>query len=91
MCDAKLLIHILVNLLQNACRFTNTGSVRLVIQAKPGGKEGRRQVFFAVRDSGIGITDEIKASLFTRYKSDSTGTGIGLYISNQARQHVPSA
>jgi len=88
-CDGALLTHVLLNLLQNAARFTEQGHVSLVATvAQPAhdGHEaqggGRVAVTFAVRDTGAGIQPSMKASLFSRYTSVG-GVGIGLHLSNE--------
>jgi len=87
LCDASLLTHVLLNICQNAARFTTAGSVRLICKAQPvepsaRGVPSTRRLFFAVRDTGKGIGKSAKAELFTRYSSDG-GIGIGLFLSRQ--------
>lgn len=76
----------LTNLLTNAVKYTPKGTVTLMIQLK----ESRRDtvtLYFAVRDTGIGIRDEDKEKLFSefsRVEGEKThkieGTGLGLPI-----------
>jgi signal transduction histidine kinase len=83
MADKDRLIQILMNLLNNAVKFTRENSkVLLSARAADGAVE------FSVRDEGPGIADEEVARLFGRFvQLDSTlvrrvgGTGLGLYIS----------
>jgi len=79
--------QILLNLLSNACKFTENGSVSIAVCriAEPDGREVLR---VAVRDTGIGLTDEQKTGLFDKFvQADSAiakkfgGTGLGLAIS----------
>jgi CheY-like chemotaxis protein len=83
-CDPLLLNHVLINLCQNAARFTAAGSVTLAAAITEGAGTGtdEQQVRFAVRDTGKGISAETKRTLFSRYRSDG-GIGIGLYLSSQ--------
>jgi len=82
-CDGTLLTHVLLNLCQNAARFTEEGSVSLHATVTPDADCNLvRYVAFAVRDTGKGIPAAIRASLFSRYTSVG-GTGIGLYLSNE--------
>jgi hypothetical protein len=82
-CDGTLLTHVLLNLCQNAARFTEEGSVSLHATVTPDAACNLiRYVTFAVRDTGKGIPAAIRASLFSRYTSVG-GTGIGLYLSNE--------
>ncbi len=81
--DAIRLRQILLNLLGNAIKFTETGSVRLVVRylAEP------TQLQFDVIDTGIGISQDLIDSLFQPFvQADASttrhygGTGLGLTI-----------
>src|SRR5262249_32087315 len=81
--DPRLLSQILINLANNAIKFTDDGSVPLQVQA-PTADSGAR---FSVIDTGRGIDDDDKARLFAPFEQvgDSAtrrheGTGLGLYI-----------
>lgn len=78
--DAGRIRQVLMNLADNAVKFTHRGSVEIRIAALPDGHVG-----FAVTDTGIGIPPRLRASLFSRFtQSDSTGeqvgSGLGLAI-----------
>jgi PAS domain S-box-containing protein len=84
--DPHRLEQVLVNLVGNAVKFTESGEVELQIALleKTGGKVKLR---FTVRDSGIGMTEEQSARLFQPFsQADSSttrkygGTGLGLSI-----------
>ena len=84
--DARRLCQVATNLLGNALKFTERGSVRLEIGGEPLG-DGRFELAFSVRDTGIGIAPEVQARLFTPFtQADGTttrlygGTGLGLAI-----------
>ncbi len=91
--DAARLRQVLVNLLGNAIKFTETGEIS--VQVDRGALETRgsdRHVWidFAVRDSGIGTPRELRESLFEPFvqgDESSTrrfgGTGLGLAISQR--------
>ncbi|OPA93047.1 hybrid sensor histidine kinase/response regulator [Pseudomonas fluorescens] len=79
--------QVLSNLLSNAIKFTESGSVRLSVQAQPEGQE-RLAVCVRVEDSGRGIGEQDLQRLFTPFtqaanhgQSARGGSGLGLVIS----------
>ena len=79
--------QILLNIAGNAVKFTETGGVA-VRASLVSRQDGRMQIRFEVKDSGIGLSDEVKRRLFrpfTQADSSTTrkygGTGLGLSIS----------
>jgi len=83
--DRRALTQILLNLANNAIKFTETGKVRVTLAKRQG--EGRNIIEFAVADSGAGIREEDQAKLFQAFSQlDSTstrhaeGAGLGLYL-----------
>lgn len=87
--DSMRLSQVFVNLVGNAVKFTEHGSVELRLEAASKGTE-RTEITFTVKDTGIGIPKE-KSDLifrsFTQANSDTTrkygGTGLGLAISKK--------
>ncbi len=78
--DAGRIRQVLMNLADNAVKFTHRGSVEIRIAALPDGHVG-----FAVTDTGIGIPPRLRASLFTRFAQaepvgEQSGSGLGLAI-----------
>lgn len=78
----------LLNLLSNACKFTQGGSVRVVVLRT--GPPGREWIEFRVMDNGIGMSAEQRTKLFKSFSQvDSSttrkygGTGLGLAISQR--------
>ncbi|WP_107851512.1 response regulator [Oceanimonas marisflavi] len=85
--DASRLRQVLINLLDNAIKFTDEGAVTLRIEAGPSAAE-QVELRFTVQDSGAGIPPDEQHSLFEEFQqadnSDSTrhgGSGLGLSIS----------
>jgi CheY-like chemotaxis protein/signal transduction histidine kinase len=83
--DAQRLSQILKNLLSNALKFTDRGTVSFEMRPLPDGN-----VEFAVRDTGIGIAPEHQQLIFEPFRqADGTtnrkfgGTGLGLSISRE--------
>ena len=86
--DGTRIRQIMLNLLSNACKFTDHGviEVRSSIEAGPDGPE----YHFAVKDSGIGMSGEHMSRLFQDFSQASSstsrkygGTGLGLAISRR--------
>jgi CheY-like chemotaxis protein len=85
--DDLRLRQILTNLLGNAIKFTQSGSVLLAVRHLPGNK-GAMVLQFAVEDTGIGMPAEVQERIFNRFsQADESitrrfgGTGLGLAIS----------
>jgi signal transduction histidine kinase len=86
--DEKRLRQILINLLGNAVKFTDSGGVTLSVRhAAP--REGQVVLRFEVRDTGVGIHPEQVERLFQPFEQGGDaakrigGTGLGLAISRQ--------
>jgi signal transduction histidine kinase/ActR/RegA family two-component response regulator len=87
--DPTRIKQVLYNLVSNAVKFTQVGSVLVTIAAEDVG-EGRRALSFAIKDTGIGIEPEVQNRLFERFSQAETatnrkfgGTGLGLAICKQ--------
>ena len=82
--------QVLLNLLSNACKFTQRGVVRLAVEREPARDGTGPQVVFRVADSGIGMTAEQLGKLFEAFsQADAStaknygGTGLGLAITRR--------
>jgi len=97
--DPARLRQVLLNLMGNGVKFTAEGKVVLRVEPAPvasssgagdGSGKGGRVLRFTVRDTGIGISPEVRSRLFTPFTQADTsttrrygGTGLGLAISRQ--------
>jgi PAS domain S-box-containing protein len=84
--DATRLKQILTNLVSNAIKFTDRGSVAMSVR-RMAAKSAKAALCFIVSDTGIGIAPEARARLFTPFaQADASitrrygGTGLGLSI-----------
>lgn len=77
-------MHVLRNLIENSINYTLSGSVNVSLRKEAG------KIIFAVKDTGVGITEEDKARLFTEgghgkdsQKVNVHSTGYGLFIAKK--------
>jgi two-component system, OmpR family, aerobic respiration control sensor histidine kinase ArcB len=84
--DRNKIHRILLNLLGNAIKFTQTGSITLAIECLHT-DNSKAHLKFSVSDTGIGIPEDAQAQVFNRffkvsssYKGVYTGHGLGLHI-----------
>jgi CheY-like chemotaxis protein/nitrogen-specific signal transduction histidine kinase len=81
--------QVMLNIVNNAIKYTKEGFVRIRIDSKPSQEEGRIILRLEVQDSGIGIREEDKEMLFESFKrldekknQRVEGTGLGLHITD---------
>ncbi|MFW8634717.1 ATP-binding protein [Cribrihabitans pelagius] len=79
--------QIVANLISNALKFTENGSVEVKLQELQSAQHGTRVIRIAVQDTGIGIPPEAQERIFEQFaQADATtttrfgGTGLGLAI-----------
>ncbi len=79
--DRMRLKQIMINLVGNACKYTDEGSIEFSYSVENG------SLFYSVKDTGIGIKDELHEHIFDRFMQASTSrtsgresTGLGLAI-----------
>ncbi|HEV8524161.1 MAG TPA: ATP-binding protein [Terriglobales bacterium] len=88
--DWRALRQILLNLVNNAIKFTAEGSVRVEVQQRP--VNGLQATEFAVIDTGVGIRPEDQERLFQAFSQVDAhtrrreGTGLGLHLSQRLAQ-----
>ncbi|MEA3284603.1 MAG: ATP-binding protein [Synergistota bacterium] len=88
-CDTLRLRQVLLILTENAVKFTERGSVTLIVSMVRR-SEGETTIRFAVKDTGIGISEDKRDQIFgTFYQGDDSrskrhkGAGLGLSIAKQ--------
>jgi signal transduction histidine kinase len=81
-CDSERIRQVLLNLAANANRFTKNGTITVSL------KKSDSFISISVEDTGEGIPDGVKETIFERYSTanpqkneNPSGTGLGLYIS----------
>lgn len=87
--DPLKLNQILVNILGNAVKFTDSGGITMRVNETADETESVRDVFFSVRDTGIGISEGNLERIFNSFEQADAdtvrkygGTGLGLAISS---------
>ena len=76
--DKTRLYQVIANLLTNAIKFTNVGTITVSADVN----DNNNELIVTVKDSGEGIHSDIIPRLFTKFATKSNvGTGLGLYIS----------
>lgn len=87
--DEKRLRQVLLNLLGNAIKFTEKGSVTFYVKATPTAIPGQFSVYFSIQDTGVGMASDQLENIFLPFeqvgstKKQSEGTGLGLSISQK--------
>jgi PAS domain S-box-containing protein len=83
--DRRALSQILINLVNNAIKFTEKGSVRIELRRHERGEDPTAEI--SVTDTGIGIRAEDHSRLFDAFRqlgaSRHEGTGLGLHLSRE--------
>lgn len=84
--DSVKVSQILINLLNNANKYTSNGTITLNVELKSE-TDARAQVLFKIIDTGIGIEPEFLERIFDKFQHGSEviketygGSGIGLYV-----------
>ena len=87
--DPGRLRQIIMNLISNAIKFTAEGEITVKVEVEDI-SELKTKLHFSVTDTGIGISDDLKCTIFQSFtQADSSttrrygGTGLGLSISKQ--------
>ena len=75
-CDLNCVSRNLMNLVANAAKHTAQGSITVHMTLEL----MRTQIVVAVKDTGVGILDEMKETVFDPFVSMDGSTGLGLYV-----------
>jgi signal transduction histidine kinase/CheY-like chemotaxis protein len=88
--DATRVKQIIVNILSNAIKFTDSGKINIRLEINESNSSVEDQIKIVVNDSGIGISKDAMEQIFHSFsQADSSttrkygGTGLGLSISNK--------
>lgn len=90
--DRLELHRVLTNLVGNAIKFTDKGSVEIRLIGASGNnspgahKSANQSVVIEIKDTGFGISEEDQATLFERFRQGEhkrSGSGLGLYLSRR--------
>ena len=87
--DEHRIRQIIINLVNNAIKFTDNGYVKVSVEASPM-EDGKVELLFSVEDTGMGIKEEELPKLFGSFQQldvkknhKKEGTGLGLAITKQ--------
>lgn len=95
--DRRRLLQCVLNILNNAVKFTDRGSVTVAARlvSSPGETPGAEMVEIAVTDTGIGICEEDQARIFQPFHRIVTpkraivpGTGLGLFLTRKIATEI---
>ncbi len=92
--DAARIRQVLINLIGNAVKYTEAGTITVALRPVAPSPDGDDRVVFDIIDTGIGIPDSLRESIFDPFKRgpgaalDPDGSGLGLAISRQLAQKL---
>ena len=85
--------QILINIMNNAVKFTKEGFVKITVGGHPGSQKDTENVVFRIQDTGVGIKPENLEKIFEDFKQVDSGrnrgvegTGLGLSITRRIVQ-----
>lgn len=83
--DAVKLKQVFLNMIDNSIKYTRAGSVTVSLTKN----HQEKSIVFSVQDTGVGITEETRKKLFTKFGRGEAGTlnaggsGLGLYLAQE--------
>ncbi|MEK7586203.1 MAG: HAMP domain-containing sensor histidine kinase [Patescibacteria group bacterium] len=81
--DREKVRQVVLNFIDNSIKYTKEGTVNVSVKKVSG------KVIFSVKDTGMGMTPEIKATLFQKFargdgaRMNTGGSGLGLYLAKE--------
>ena len=81
--DKEKLRQVIINFIDNSIKYTKEGEIHVSVLKE------KDKVIFKVKDTGVGMTKEIKETLFHKFargegaRMNTTGTGLGLYLAKE--------
>ncbi len=81
--DKEKIRQVIINFIDNSIKYTKEGSIDVSV------KNNNNKVIFCVKDTGMGMTQEIKEGLFHKFargdgaRMNTTGSGLGLYLAKE--------
>lgn len=81
--DKEKIRQVVLNLVDNSIKYTKEGTIVVSV------KKADNKIVFAVKDTGMGMTPEIKATLFQKFargegsRMNTGGSGLGLYLAKE--------
>ncbi len=83
--DMEKIRQVVLNFIDNSIKYTKEGSIKVILSKD----EAKKKIRLEIKDTGMGMTPEIKASLFQKFargeggKVNSSGSGLGLYLAKK--------
>lgn len=84
--DKEKIRQIILNFIDNSIKYTKRGQIDVKIEKL------KNKVIFSVKDTGMGMTEEIKETLFHKFargdgsRMNTSGSGLGLYLTKEIAQ-----
>lgn len=81
--DRNRLKKVMVNIIDNAVKFTEGGYISIKINSIPGSIEDQQEIIITIQDSGIGISKDLQNKVFNAFMQNKKDTSLSLAISNK--------
>ncbi|MCX6753314.1 MAG: HAMP domain-containing sensor histidine kinase [Candidatus Nomurabacteria bacterium] len=83
--DMEKIRQVILNFIDNSIKYTKTGTIKVILTKD----EATKKIRLSIKDTGMGMTPEIKAKLFQKFsraeggKVNAGGSGLGLYLAKK--------